>query len=76
MAMTTLSMPLARAATSSAAGFTLLEDLSREARTAPLGLADRPTSYCWVSGRAFAEAIPASKAALAVTAKRFCRLRK
>ncbi len=76
MVMTTLSIPLALAATSSAAGFALVEDLSREASTTAC-LPDRATSDGWLEGNALAEVRPASKAAaLAVMAKRLCRLRK
>jgi hypothetical protein len=72
--MTTLSSPFALAVTSSVLAFAFVGDFSRDATTRWFGFTtDRPASYC---GKALAEPRPASKAALAVMAKRLSRLRK
>ncbi len=80
--MTTLSSPFALAATSSVLAFAFAGDFSRDATTRRFGFTTvRPASDCaaagcTLSGSALAEVRPASKAALAVMAKRLSRLRK
>jgi hypothetical protein len=67
------------AATSSVLAFAFAGDFSRDATTRRFAFTtDRPASYCGgaLNGKAFAEVRPASKAALAVMAKRLSRLRK
>src|SRR3954451_23051353 len=79
---TTVSTPLALAATSSLS-LGLVAALSRDANTVLFGLAERTASGCGagpdciISGTALAElASPVSRAALAVLANRAVRLRE